>query len=75
METGQGGADGGVDLLLQRDGSKTLVQCKQWKQQKVGVNIVREQFGLLTHHGAGLSSAWATTPPMPGDSPRASRSS
>ncbi|MBD8527078.1 restriction endonuclease [Pseudomarimonas arenosa] len=51
-ETGQGGADGGVDLLLQRDGKKRIVQCKQWKQQKVGVNIVREQFGLLTHHAA-----------------------
>lgn len=52
LETGQGGADGGVDLLLQRDDKKRLVQCKQWKQWKVGVNVVREQFGLLTHHGA-----------------------
>ncbi len=51
-ETGQGGADGGVDLLLQRDGGKRLVQCKQWKQRKVGVSTVREQFGLLTHHAA-----------------------
>jgi restriction system protein len=51
-ETGLGGADGGIDLLLQRDGRRTLVQCKQWKTQRVGVVTVREQFGLLTHHGA-----------------------
>jgi restriction system protein len=52
LETGQGGADGGVDLLLQGDGKKRLVQCKQWKQRKVGVNVVSEQFGWLTHHCA-----------------------
>lgn len=51
-ETGQGGADGGVDLLLRRDGLVTLVQCKQWRTQRVGVPTVREQFGLLTHHQA-----------------------
>jgi restriction system protein len=51
-ETGLGGTDGGIDLLLQRDGRRTLVQCKQWKTQRVGVVTVREQFGLLTHHGA-----------------------
>lgn len=51
-ETGQGGADGGVDLLLRRDGLVTLVQCKQWRTQRVGVPTVREQFGLLIHHQA-----------------------
>jgi restriction system protein len=28
-EIGRGGADGGVDLVLIKDGEKTLVQCKQ----------------------------------------------
>lgn len=51
-ETGQGGADGGVDLLLRRDGRTTLVQCKHWRNQRVSVNVVREMFGLLAHHGA-----------------------
>ena len=51
-ETGQGGADGGIDLVLRRDGQMTLVQCKHWRTQRVGAPVVREQFGLLTHHRA-----------------------
>ncbi|MDO0847350.1 restriction endonuclease [Xanthomonas campestris pv. campestris] len=51
-ETGLGGADGGIDLILRKDGRRTLVQCKQWKRQQVGVSIVREMFGLLAHHHA-----------------------
>ncbi len=46
------GADGGIDLELRKDGLLTLVQCKQWKTQKVGVNVVREMFGVLTAHKA-----------------------
>lgn len=48
----RGGADGGVDLRLRRNGELTLVQCKHWRTQRVGAPIVREQLGLLTHHGA-----------------------
>lgn len=51
-ETGLGGADGGIDLILRKDGRRTLVQCKQWKRQQVGVSIVREMAGLLAHHQA-----------------------
>jgi restriction system protein len=51
-ETGLGGADGGIDLTLRRDGKVTLVQCKQWKTQRVDVKVVREMLGLLTHHRA-----------------------
>jgi restriction system protein len=51
-ETGLGGADGGVDLLLRKDGKTTLVQCKQWRSQRVDVKVVREMYGLLAHHGA-----------------------
>ncbi|MBD9480578.1 restriction endonuclease [Pseudoxanthomonas sp. PXM02] len=51
-ETGLGGADGGIDLILRRDGKRTLVQCKQWRREKVPVNVVREMYGLLTHHRA-----------------------
>ncbi len=46
--TGDGGPDGGVDLVLKKDGSTVLVQCKQWKAWKVGVSVVREVFGVLT---------------------------
>jgi restriction system protein len=52
QETGQGGADGGIDLVLRKDGKLTLVQCKRWKTQRVDVKVVREMFGLLAHHGA-----------------------
>lgn len=51
-ETGLGGADGGIDLILRKGNQRTLVQCKQWRRQKVPVNVVREMYGLLTHHGA-----------------------
>ena len=51
-ETGLGGADGGVDLVLRRDGRRVLVQCKQWKRQQVGVSVVREMYGLMVHHAA-----------------------
>lgn len=51
-ETGQGGADGGIDLVLRKDGKLTIVQCKRWKTQRVDVKVVREMFGLLAHHQA-----------------------
>lgn len=51
-ETGGGGADGGVDLLLTKDGEKFLVQCKQWRAFKVGVNVVRELYGVMAAKGA-----------------------
>ncbi|WP_109125145.1 restriction endonuclease [Dyella sp. C11] len=51
-ETGQGGADGGKDLVLRKDGLKIIVQCKQWRSQRVPVHVVREMFGVLVHEGA-----------------------
>lgn len=53
-ETGQGGADGGVDLELYKAGQITLVQCKQWRSQRVGVQTVREMFGILVDRGAAV---------------------
>ena len=59
-ETGLGGADGGIDLILRRDGRRTLVQCKQWRRDRVAVNVVREMYGLLAHHKADkvIIAAW-----------------
>ena len=51
-ETGGGGADGGVDLELRKDGSTILVQCKQWRAFKVPVNVVRETYGIVAAEGA-----------------------
>jgi restriction system protein len=44
--SGLGGADGGMDLVLRRQGKKYLVQCKHWKS-RVGVAVVREMFGVM----------------------------
>ena len=46
--SGNGGPDGGVDLILKKDGATVLVQCKQWKAWRVGVPVIREMFGVLT---------------------------
>jgi restriction system protein len=51
-ETGGGGADGGVDLVLRKDGEKYLVQCKQWRAYKVGVTTIRELYGVMAAEGA-----------------------
>jgi len=52
LENTSGGADGGIDLRLERNGNRYLVQCKQWKSVKVGVNIVREMYGVMIHEKA-----------------------
>tara|TARA_A200000113_G_scaffold26341_1_gene22182 strand:+ start:803 stop:1561 length:759 start_codon:yes stop_codon:yes gene_type:complete len=46
------GPDGGIDLELRKNGNISLVQCKQWKAQKVGVNVVREMYGVLAASNA-----------------------
>lgn len=51
-ETPQDGADGGIDLILRKDGRASLVQCKRWRRKQVPVNTVREMWGLRAHHGA-----------------------
>lgn len=42
------GPDGGVDLVLKKDGNLFLVQCKQWRSYKVDVRVVREMYGVMT---------------------------
>ena len=51
-ELGGNGADGGVDLVLLKGGEKFFVQCKQWKAYKVGVDVVRELYGVMAAKGA-----------------------
>lgn len=51
-EAGGGGADGGIDLVLHKNGAKSLVQCKQWKARNVGVSVVRELNGVMAATGA-----------------------
>ena len=56
VESGGGGPDGGIDLVLTRPGKnggeKFLVQCKQWRALKVGVDVVRELYGVMAAKGA-----------------------
>jgi len=56
VEIGGSGPDGGVDLVLRKpstNGNETfLVQCKHWKAYKVGVNVVRELYGVMAARGA-----------------------
>jgi restriction system protein len=52
IETGGGGADGGVDLMLIRGMDRYVVQCKQWCARQVGVAPVRELFGVMSANGA-----------------------
>lgn len=54
-ETGGGGPDGGVDLKLRKDGRLTIIQCKHWKTWTVGVQPVRELFGVQAAEKADAS--------------------
>lgn len=51
-ETGGGGADGGIDVQLKRGNDLYLVQCKQWRARRVGVETVRELYGVMAARGA-----------------------
>lgn len=55
VENDGAGPDGGVDLVLKKDGNLFLVQCKQWKSYKVGVPVIREMYGVMTaKHAQGV---------------------
>ena len=56
IENHKGGADGGVDIRLKKDDALYLIQCKQWKSQKIGVSVVRELFGVMTAEQATSAS-------------------
>ena len=45
----RGGAnpDGGVDLIIKKNGERKAVQCKQWKTWNVGVKPIREFVGAM----------------------------
>jgi len=47
MENAVDGPDGGIDLVLRKDDAKFYVQCKQWKDTKIGVKPIRELYGVI----------------------------
>jgi restriction system protein len=52
QELGGAATDGGVDLVLTKGTERFLVQCKKWKAFKVGVDVVRELYGVMAVKGA-----------------------
>lgn len=50
-EVGGGGPDGGVDLVAVRDHETLYIQCKHWKSLQVGVDVVRQIFGVMAAEG------------------------
>jgi len=68
--TRRGGAnpDGGIDLIIGKDGQSAAVQCKQWKAARVGVKPVREFLGALTdadiRHGKFITLSGYTNQAM-----------
>ena len=59
-ENTRGGADGGVDLWLNCEDGLHLVQCKQWRNRQVGVEIVRQLYGVMAAEGA-VGGSWHST--------------
>ena len=45
-EVGGSAPDGGIDVVLRRQGQKVIVQCKRWKSAQVGVSLIREFYGV-----------------------------
>lgn len=50
--TGSGMPDGAADLTLKKDGQIYLVQCKQWRAARVGVNTPREFYDVIASRSA-----------------------
>ena len=46
-----GVGDGGVDVILKKEGVRVAVQCKQWKKWTVGEPMVREFLGAIVSGG------------------------
>ena len=43
--------DGGIDLIVEKDGERAAVQCKRWKKWEVKEPLIRELLGAMTHEG------------------------
>lgn len=65
MERDGAGADGGIDLELRTKDKRLVVQCKRWKTRTVGVELVRELYGVMAGedaHGAIFVTSGRYTP-------------
>jgi restriction system protein len=58
-----GAGDGGIDLILRRNGENPvahLVQCKRYTNWKVGVAVVREFYGAMAAHQSRCEGLFVT---------------
>jgi restriction system protein len=47
VENEEMGPDGGIDLIIEKNSNRYIVQCRQWHTVKVGVKVVREMYGTM----------------------------
>lgn len=50
-----GKPDGGIDIICTLNGKKTIVQCKHWRRDWIGVSLIRELYGVMHHFKAGAA--------------------
>jgi len=64
------GADGGIDIRLYSDASKSqlsgIVQCKNWSRKKISEVPIREFLGLKTDHGVSTALFITSSSFLPG---------
>jgi restriction system protein len=53
--------DGGIDVVLSKDGVRYYVQCKRYRGASVSAAEVREFYGALTHYGTKSAGFFVTT--------------
>lgn len=56
-----GSYDGGVDVIVEKNGVKSLIQCKRYNTNTVSVHDVRDFYGALTHNQANGKGIFITT--------------
>ena len=66
QRSGGASADGGVDLIAQKNRTKTLIQCKHWKTWKIREPVIRQLLGSMVdfkvNKGAVFFSGESTEP-------------
>ncbi len=53
--------DGGIDVIAEKDGVKSYIQCKKFITREVTVGAVRDFCGALAHHYAHAQGYFITT--------------
>lgn len=59
-EVTQGSRDGGVDIIMEKDGLKYIVQCKRYKGHKVTPEQLRALWGVMDDNKADVAIMVAT---------------